>query len=84
MVWDGGGETALHARRPCLFRFRLEDGAGKPASVMELSMGMLSAELPPGISFPSGFPKPGDAGIFVQVKRAGGILTGVFDAKVEN
>jgi hypothetical protein len=126
MVWDRGGEASWHAGRPYLFRFRVEDGAGKPADGMELYMGMLghaafvrsdrsvfahvhptgsvpmaalaltqpenphaghmmtSGGLPAEVSFPYGFPKPGDYRIYVQVKRAGAILTGVFDARVEN
>ena len=126
MVWDRSGEASFHARRPYLFRFRIEDGAGKPAEDMELYMGMLghaafvrsdrsvfahvhpsgsvpmaalaltqpdnphaghtmaASQLPPEVSFPYGFPKPGDYRIYVQVKRAGAILTGVFDARVEN
>jgi hypothetical protein len=127
MVWDRSGETApWHARRPYLFRFRVEDGAGKPASDMELYMGMLghaafvrsdrsvfahvhpsgsvpmaalaltqpenphaghmtmAAGLPAEVSFPYGFPKPGGYRIYVQVKRGGAILIGVFDARVEN
>jgi len=35
------------------------------------------------VSFPYGFPKAGDYRIFVQVKRAGRVETGVFDAQVE-
>ena len=35
------------------------------------------------VSFPYGFPKAGDYRIFVQVKRAGQIETGVFDAHVQ-
>lgn len=35
------------------------------------------------ISFPYGFPKPGDYRIFVQIKRAGKIETGEFVAKAE-
>jgi hypothetical protein len=35
------------------------------------------------VSFPYGFPKPGDYRIFVQIKRAGKIETGEFAAKAE-
>jgi hypothetical protein len=125
MVWDRGSGAPWHAKRPYLFRFRLEDGAGEPVHDMELYMGMLghaafvrsdrsvfahvhpsgsvpmaalaltqpenphaghmtmAPGLPAEVSFPYGFPKPGDYRIYVQMKRGGNILTGVFDARVE-
>ena len=45
---------------------------------------MMPAGVPALASFPYGFPKAGDYRIFVQVKRAGKVETGVFDARVEN
>jgi hypothetical protein len=128
MVWDRSGEIAyvIHAKQPHLFRFRIEDSQGKPATGMELYMGMpghaafvsqdrtvfahihpsgsvpmaalqiaqpdnphaghmmMHGGLPSEVSFPYGFPKPGAYRIIVQVKRAGEVLTGSFDAKVEN
>jgi hypothetical protein len=56
------------------------DMPGMSHGTMEHSM---TAALPPVVSFPYGFPKPGDYRIYVQVKQGGKIETGVFDARVE-
>jgi hypothetical protein len=44
---------------------------------------MFAGGPPPEVAFPYGFPKPGAYRVFVQMKRAGTVETGIFDAKVE-
>ena len=122
IVWVRDGQP-LRTKRLTMFTFRVEDGAGQPASDLELYMGMpghaifvrrdrrvfahvhpsgsapmaaIEIAMPasqshahPGtgvpatVSFPYGFPEPGEYRIFVQVKRSGRVLTGAFDAHVE-
>lgn len=124
----------LRAKQPQLLTFRVEDGAGRPVTDLELYLGMpghaivikrdrrvfahvhpsgtpamasltlaaatlpgsgsapeddphaahaMAAAVPATITFPYGFPEPGDYRIFVQVKRSGAVQTGIFDVRVE-
>ncbi len=58
-----------------------------PAAAMAMGeqkqMAMPGAPLPAEVSFPYGFPQPGLYRVFVQVKRAGQVETGVFDLHVQ-
>jgi hypothetical protein len=60
------------------------ESSGQMAMPMSMSMPMTPAgPIPPEVRFPYGFPQAGDYRIFVQIKRAGRVETGVFDAHVE-
>lgn len=122
IVWVRDAQP-LVTRRLTMFTFRVDDESGRPASDLELYMGMPGhavfikrdravfahvhpsgsapmaaldivapapaahahhgAALPPTVTFPYGFPEAGDYRIFVQVKRGGGVITGAFDARVD-
>jgi len=58
----------------------MHDGMTLP---MSRSVGVPSVAVPPQVTFPYGFPQPGKYRIFVQVKRAGRVLTAAFDAHVQ-
>jgi hypothetical protein len=57
----------------------------KISSTLEMTAmaGMPEAAMSPEVTFPYGFPDPGDYRLFVQIKRSGQVQTVAFDAHVE-
>jgi hypothetical protein len=59
-------------------------GGSSGSMAMAMPSGSLPAgSLPPEVSFPYGFPEPGDYRIFLQIKRAGQVQSAAFDAHVQ-
>jgi hypothetical protein len=61
----------------------LQKGPNSANTGMAAMPGMPSATLPAEVTFPYGFPEPGEYRLFVQVKRSGRVQTATFDAYVE-
>ena len=80
---------AIFVRRDLKVFAHVHPSGSAPMAALNLAMPSNSSHAqhmttpPATVSFPYGFPEPGQYRIFVQMKRAGSIITGAFDADVK-
>ena len=61
----------------------LQKRPSNASAAMAAMPGMSSTALPAEVTFPYGFPEPGDYRLFVQIKRSDKVQTATFDTHVE-
>ena len=80
---------AIFVRRDLKVFAHVHPSGSAPMAALDLAMPSNASHAqhmttpPATVSFPYGFPEPGQYRIFVQMKRAGSIITGAFDAEVK-
>ena len=82
---------AIFVKRDRTVFAHVHPSGSAPMAAMEIAMPTdpahahhmaTAAATPSTVTFPYGFPESGEYRIFVQVKRAGHVMTGAFDATV--
>jgi len=80
---------AIFVRRDLKVFAHVHPAGSAPMAAIDIAMPSMSTHAghvtspPSTVTFPYGFPEPGQYRIFVQMKRAGAIVTGAFDADVK-
>jgi hypothetical protein len=80
---------AIFVRRDRQVFAHVHPSGSAPMAAMQIAMpsdtshAQHGGATPSTVTFPYGFPEPGQYRIFVQIKRAGAIVTGAFDADVK-
>jgi hypothetical protein len=80
---------AIFVKRDRTVFAHVHPSGSAPMAAMQIAMPAdtahahrMTAATPSTVTFPYGFPESGDYRIFVQVKRAGHVMTAAFDANV--
>jgi hypothetical protein len=79
---DGTVFAHTHPEGSAAMQAMMLANGDSPEMQMDMPVQGAAETIPPSVAFPYGFPSPGRYRIFVQMKHANTVETGVFDAEV--